>query len=176
MITIRTTGLVMSLPAPTAREAWDQLRSLPDVQALGIGSIDAEVAGWEKRGYGMFAVKEARTDELVGIVGLARPYRCAGPHLVGAMHPRWRGLDEGRAEPRSLEASRAVLEWWNESHAMPVFAHVERANTRGKRLAKALGGEPVDPTVEGYEPGVMADFLLRTGLAVEVAPGAGPRG
>jgi hypothetical protein len=142
------------------KRAWEELARRTDVVSLGLGSADSAVAHWKAHGYGPFALFWRDTSEFCGVAGLAKPWRCDGPHLLAAMLPAWRGIVEGRRESLTFEACREVLAWWFGLGRGEPFAHVEPRNKKGRHLAEALGGIRVAPR-QGYFRETMADYIFR---------------
>lgn len=126
---------------------------LRDARAVGLRSIRHAADHWAADGYGTFVVADDQ-GQVLGVAGLARPFRCVGPHLVCAVQPNHR---ERRV---ALAACAAVIGWWNSLNSVPVYAHVEPANEAGQRLAEALGGTLTRPTAEGTLESTCVDYVF----------------
>lgn len=114
----------------------------------------AEILGhWELRGYGLWAVEDRSTGELLGRVGLYNP-------------EGWPGLEVGWLIDRSrwgegfaAEAGRVSLEYaFREMNAPDVISVIHPANAASIRVAEKLGGRhqrdmrlgEIDVAIFGY--------------------------
>ncbi len=117
--------VMQHFPAPL-----DQLESDRMIDRL---RVDAA-----RRGFGMFAVSDRVTKELVGMVGLAVP-RWEAPFLP-AVEIGWRLARPFWGQGLAEEAARDVLTWAFEVLRLPrVVAFTAPANTRSWALMERLG-------------------------------------
>lgn len=92
------------------------------------------VGHWELRGFGLWAVEELDSGDLVGRIGVHRP-------------EGWPGLEVGWLVARrrwgrgyAIEAARASLEWArDELGAEHLISLIADDNSRSERVAKKLG-------------------------------------
>ena len=127
--------------AMSAEEAWRRLTSF--------------VGGWHFLGFGMWAVEEKATGELVGIVGLFNAWRDLEPQFGEEPEMGWIMAAETHGKGLASEACRAVVDWAEVNLApTPMWAIIAPANEPSLKLADKLGFERVaeaayhgDPTI-----------------------------
>lgn len=150
-------------PVVSDAKAWELLSEVPDIDSfVSPGKLGDVIDGWSDLDDGwwercchLYLIDENAT--VVGLVGLARRFRNAGPHLLCGMLPGWRGAYR-EGESRALRACRRVL--LLAKRCVPsVYAHVDPSNKKGARLAEALGGIRVAPSEE-YDPEQMIDYHI----------------
>lgn len=92
--------------------------------------------GWMLRGYGIFAVEDLETGDLVGWAGLWHPHNLDEPELCWSVFPQFAG--QGFAP----EAAGAALVWWTqmEGQAAP-FSFMHPDNRASQRVAEKLGAQ-----------------------------------
>jgi RimJ/RimL family protein N-acetyltransferase len=125
----------------SAEEAWRRLTSF--------------VGGWHFLGFGMWAVEEKATGELVGIVGLFNAWRDLEPEFGEEPEMGWIMAAETHGKGLASEACRAVVEWAESNlPPTPMWAIIAPANEPSLKLADKLGFERVaeaayhgDPTI-----------------------------
>jgi len=143
---------LIRIPTLGDAETWDILRGTQDLQwRLGLFPLVTELSGWSLRGYGLFVVLREGDGAVVGVAGLAPPFRNSGPHLLCGILPKCRG--SGRA----TRACLSVLNW-AQAHSFSVYAHVDLDNPDGDRLTMRLGGERVEPTAPDTSPEAKRDY------------------
>jgi RimJ/RimL family protein N-acetyltransferase len=105
-----------------ADEAWTKLESL--------------TASWFLRGYGVFAVDELESEDLVGWAGLWQPLSLQSPELCWSIFPAHAG--KGYA----VEAAAAALVWWTQMEGQEApFSYTHPDNKASQRVAEKLGAE-----------------------------------
>ncbi len=104
----------------TRPETWDRM-------AVMIGQ-------WGLRGYGVFAVEEAASRQVIGHTGILHPTDWPEPEIAYTISPAAWG--QGYA----TEAARAVRAWAFDSYAFPrLVSFIVPSNARSIRVAEKLG-------------------------------------
>ena len=106
--------------SPTHQETWR--------------AIAGYIGHWALRGYGLWAVEELGSGELVGRIGILNPPGWPGPEIAYTIGKRWwgRGL--------ATEGARAARDWAFET--LPVdelISLIDPANTASIAVATRLG-------------------------------------
>lgn len=113
--------------------------------------LAADVGTWQLRGFGVWAVRRLREDDLVGTAGFwqARGWPC---------ELTWWLLPEARGQGLALEASRAVLAHAGAAYGWTsVETYMPDANAAARGLALRLGATRVDRRV--FPDGVERDVF-----------------
>jgi RimJ/RimL family protein N-acetyltransferase len=101
-------------------ETWDRLAAM--------------IGQWGLRGYGVFAIEEAASRQVIGHVGILHPDDWPEPEIAYTIGPASWG--QGYA----TEAARAVRAWAFDSYAFPrLVSFIVPANARSIRVAEKLG-------------------------------------
>ena len=99
----------------------------------------AERGHWELRGFGLWTLVSAATQQVVGWVGLQQPAHYDVPELA------WHLTAASEGQGLAHEAAAAALAHGRASLGMTrVISYVSDANTRSLRLAERLGANVVE--------------------------------
>lgn len=161
--TLTTDRLILRAPRLSDFDAWADYYASPRsvheggpfgrAQAYRIWASD--VALWQLRGYGPFAVEDRTTRAHLGCVGIYQAADYPAPELGWFVVPK----AEGRGVAR--EAAAAVLHWLRDTTDWPHVTNIiDPANTRSIALGLRLGGV-IDPTLPGIDAG---DIVIRHDL------------
>jgi RimJ/RimL family protein N-acetyltransferase len=108
---------------PTRQEAWR--------------SVAGWIGHWALRGYGMWAIEERASGELIGRAGLINPLDWPGPEVGYLLGKRWWG--HGYA----TEAARAAMDWGFERVGFDrLISLIDPANAPSIAVALRLGETP----------------------------------
>ena len=146
---VETARLLLRVPELSDTEAlmgifWDPevveqkkvtLREPPGDLDLAVKNTRDMIRQWELRGYGLWAVIEKATGQVIGVVGFYHPQ---GP---------WPGVDLGWVLHRSrwghgfaTEAAAAALEWaWKNTRIDRVVSLIAPDDSRSIRIATKIG-------------------------------------
>lgn len=123
------------------------------------GAIDREAAydrlhsfagSWALRGYGVFAVEELESEELIGWAGLWHLHAFEEPELCWSIFPAYQG--QGYAP----EAAGAALVWWTQMEGQPApFSLTHPDNKASQRVAEKLGAEQGESVIVEGRPSRM---------------------
>lgn len=105
---------------PTRQETWR--------------AIAAYLGHWALRGYGLWAVDDRDSGELVGRIGILNPLEWPGPEVAYTIGKRWwgRGL--------ATEGARAALDWGFEHLEVDeLISLIDPANAASIAVATRLG-------------------------------------
>jgi RimJ/RimL family protein N-acetyltransferase len=166
------TGCLIDLPAPaldieTPRlrlrlfreedlDAYAEMCADPEVMRyIGDRKVMTRSEAWrhmammlghhQLRGYGLCAVEEKASGEMVGRVGIWRPD--GWPELEAAWTLRRRYWGKGYA----TEAARAAIDYaFRALEAERVISLIDEANTASIRVAERLGERPLEGMIEIY--------------------------
>jgi len=141
--TVRTQRLLLR---PVGPEHLDDLVALKaDEAAFGImlggtrtpeqtdAELRADIAFWQARGYGTWAVHEGVEDAFIGIVGLMQRPDGRGVALRFALWPQVRGRGYAR------EAAKAALEFGHAAGLSRIVAIARETNTASRAVLGDLG-------------------------------------
>lgn len=121
----------------------------------GYRAWGADVALWQLRGYGSFAMDQRQTGAYVGEVGIYQPEGYPGPELG------WFVVPEAEGKGYALEGARAVMAWIRETLGWTqINSIIDPENARSIALGLRLGGV-IDPELPGIDPG---DLVIRHDL------------
>lgn len=108
-------------------------RSIPGRQDVW-RSIAGWLGHWVMRGYGVWAVEERETGDLVGRIGLMNPADWPGPEVGYVLGKRWWG--RGYA----TEGARAAMDWGFENVGFEeLISLIDPANAASIAVATRLG-------------------------------------
>lgn len=105
---------------PTRQETWR--------------AIAAYIGHWALRGYGLWAVDDRETGELVGRIGILNPLEWPGPEIAYTIGKRWwgRGL--------ATEGARAARDWgFANLDVDELISLIDPANASSIAVATRLG-------------------------------------
>lgn len=110
------------------------------------GSMAALCGLWALRGYGMFAVEEARTGRLIGHAGVLHHADWPAPEIAYALAPNCWG--QGYA----TEAARTARDWFLAKHdPARLVSFIMPENRRSIRVAEKLGARRAERiTLRGF--------------------------
>jgi ribosomal-protein-alanine N-acetyltransferase len=95
-------------------------------------------AGFEKRGYGLWALELRATGEFVGFTGLSRPSFQA--HFTPAVEVGWRLARSAWGQGYASEAGRAALAFgFEEAGLGEIVSFTSAANTRSRSVMERIG-------------------------------------
>ncbi|UVC09356.1 GNAT family N-acetyltransferase [Rhizobium sp. TH2] len=129
------------------------------MQFIGNGSTrTAEQAGrsiasfereWDEKGYGLFAVEEKRTGDLIGFTGLSRPDFL--PEILPSIEIGWRFSRPSWGKGHASEAAAAALSFGvTELGISDIVSICQIGNRASVRIMQKLGmvfdRETIDPT------------------------------
>lgn len=162
--TIDASPLHLRLPVLADQDDWLAIAKQPDVLDLGLLEFKLAMSTWDDQGYGLFVVTEEASGEVLGLAGASKPFRCIGPHLLAAFHPKARAKPQPGSDTLGVLACRGVVSWWQDTFDLELFAHVAPQNKKGHRLALALGGHLLSENSElrlpDYLASVQADYVF----------------
>ena len=128
-----TDARFLSETAPKFIDAADD----PDALWWSMASI---IGHWHLRGYGMFAVLERKTDEVVGMVGPWYPQGWPEPELS------WHLVESAHGKGYAVEAANCVLDWlFHDQKWDTIVSLIADENEGSIALAKRLGAKPEEP-------------------------------
>lgn len=102
--------------------------------------VDRFVAGWEQRGYGLWAVEVRESSRFIGFVGLSSPTWQAP--FTPCIEVGWRLSKDAWGRGYAPEAARAALAWGFEHLDPPrgeFVSFTTVANTNSRRVMEKLG-------------------------------------
>jgi RimJ/RimL family protein N-acetyltransferase len=105
---------------PTRQETWR--------------AIAGYIGHWALRGYGLWAVDDRQSGELVGRIGILNPPDWPGPEVAYTIGKRWwgRGL--------ATEGARTARDWGFETHGFEeLVSLIDPANTASIAVASHIG-------------------------------------
>lgn len=142
---LETERLILRVPTPQDIDAYQAFYDVSDVVVGGYRGgrsgaevqaiLDRDIAHWAAKGFGMFVVRQASDDTVVGGTGLSHPDDWPSHELTWWLMPAARGTGF------ATEASRAVIGWaystlgWSQ-----VETHMRDENAAAHGLAQRLGG------------------------------------
>jgi RimJ/RimL family protein N-acetyltransferase len=145
---LETSRLLLRLPELDDAKAfmeifWDPevvakkqvtLTAPPGDLALATRSTSAMIQHWESRGYGLWAVVENATQQVIGAVGLQKYDGWPDVELAWVLHrSRW-------GHGFATEAARAVLQWtWTERKIDHIISLIAPHDSRSIRVATKIG-------------------------------------
>lgn len=161
--TLTTDRLILRAPRLSDFDAWADYYASPRsgheggpfdrAQAYRIWASD--VALWQLRGYGPFAVEDRTAGAHLGDVGIYQSADYPAPELG------WFTVPAAEGRGIAFEAAKTVLQWLRDTtdwcHVTNIIAP---ANTRSIALGERLGGV-IDPTLPGIDAG---DVVIRHDL------------
>lgn len=153
-------------------EPWCAMFSDPEIfRYIGGGVLSREdrwnrllrYAGhWTLLGYGMFAVFDKATGEIVGEVGLADFHRELGERFDGYPEAGWIMARATHGRGIASEAVAAAHDWMAREHAPArTVCIIHPDNAASLRLAAKLGYAPFDMGTYKDRPCVMLERLAR---------------
>lgn len=132
--------------------------------------------GWEEHGFGLFALEERGSGELLGFTGLSIPHFL--PEILPAVEIGWRLARHRWGQGFATEAARAVLEFAFEDRGLTRVVgvtHVE--NAASLRVMRRIGMRPVRETtvpglgVPAWVYDLTAEGFRRAAPTPDAAPG-----
>lgn len=161
--TLTTDRLILRAPRLADFDAWADYFTSPRsvfeggpfdrVQAYRIWASD--VALWQLRGYGPFAVEDRDTGVHLGDVGL---YQSAG---YPAAELGWFTVPQAEGKGIAFEAAQRVLGWLRDTTDWPHVTNIIHPdNDRSIALGLRLGGV-IDPSLPGID---QEDVVIRHDL------------
>ena len=102
--------------------------------------VDRMVAGWQQRGYGLWAVEVRETNRFIGFVGLSSP--TWEMPFTPCIEVGWRLAREAWGRGFAPEAARAALVWGAEHLDPPrgeFVSFTTVGNTKSRRVMDKLG-------------------------------------
>jgi RimJ/RimL family protein N-acetyltransferase len=144
---IRTARLLMRRWRESDREPFAELNADPYVMeyfpaALTRAQSDALIAmieaGFDRRGYGLWALQLLATGEFVGFTGLEVPSFQA--HFTPAVEVGWRLARSAWGQGYATEAARAALAFGFEQEGLgEIVSFTSMANLRSQAVMERLG-------------------------------------
>ncbi|MFC2950349.1 GNAT family N-acetyltransferase [Marinicaulis aureus] len=124
---------------------------------LAFRKLAADLGHWQLRDYGMWAVEEKTSGEMVGGAGLVWPEGWPRSELT------WWIIPSARRNGYALEASRAVIAYaYKELQWAQVETHMNDDNEAARNLALKLGGRVI--VREKFPDGYARDVYLLPAL------------
>ena len=121
--------------------------------------IERIEAGFEERGYGLWALELRETEELIGFTGLAVPGFDA--HFTPAVEVGWRLAAPSWGRGFATEAARAALEFgFGRAGLDEVVSFTSAGNERSRAVMERLGMVR-DPADDFDHPGIPEGHPLR---------------
>jgi len=144
MVTLETDRLLLRMFQQSDLDAYAAMSADPEVMRFLGGKVlnrneawrsMAQVCGhWQLRGYGMWAVVEKASGEMVGRVGCLHPEGWPGFEIGWTLRREFWG--QGYA----TEAARAAFDWAFEKLGIPhIISLIAPSNVRSIRVAERLG-------------------------------------
>lgn len=119
---------------------WIGAGAVRDLEQTRSGIVAIERA-WEASGYGLFAVEELATGDLIGFTGLTVPYFL--PEVMPAVEIAWRLGRRYWGMGLATEASAAALGFGLIDRGLPrIIAVVQIGNDASERIMVKLGMRP----------------------------------
>lgn len=110
----------------------------PMTPGLAWRRLALDIGHWALRGYGMWAVVDRQTDQMVGGCGLFWPEDYPRSELT------WWIVPSARRKGFALEASKAVINFgYDQLKWKLVETHMNDENTAARMLAEKLGGKVI---------------------------------
>ncbi|MDE3085606.1 MAG: GNAT family N-acetyltransferase [Acidobacteriota bacterium] len=161
---LATARLLLRRWVPADRGPLARINADPEVMAFRFAPlsrrqsdalIDEEEAGFDRRGFGLWAVERRRDRRLLGFTGLGTSD--FGAPFCPAVDIGWQLARHAWGQGYATEGARAVLAFaFDELGLSEVVAHTTRVNTRSRAVMARLGmtHDPVDD-FDGpwYRPG-----------------------
>ena len=161
---LSTERLLLRRWSPADRAPFARINADPEVTAFRFAPltrrqsdalIDQEEAGFDRDGFGLWAVERRRDRRLLGFTGLSRSD--FGAPFCPAVDIGWQLARHAWGQGYATEGAAAVLAFaFSELGLGEVVAHTTRANTRSRAVMERLGmaHDPVDD-FDGpwYRPG-----------------------
>lgn len=136
---------------PTRQECWR--------------SIAGWIGHWALRGYGVWAVEERASGDLIGRIGLMNPLDWPGPEVVWTLGKAWWG--HGYA----TEGARRALDWgFEERDFEELISLIDPANLPSIRVAGRLGEQLLRETELWGHPVLVYGMDRRSWQARRGAP------
>jgi RimJ/RimL family protein N-acetyltransferase len=101
------------------------------------GLIEKIEAGFEKNGFGLWALEVVKSDQFVGFTGLAAPAFEA--HFTPAVEVGWRLARGAWGNGYATEAGRAALEFGFERGLEEIVSFAALGNARSRAVMERLG-------------------------------------
>lgn len=102
-----------------------------------------QIGHWSVFGYGVFALVEKRSGDILGEAGLSDFRRRLGPDFDESPEITWSVLPEAQGLGFAGEASAAVLAWAEERGIRRTVALIHEENEPSHRVAAKLGYRPL---------------------------------
>lgn len=144
---VRTARLVLREWRDTDRAPFAALNGDPEVMrhfpstltpTQSSEMVDSMVAGWERRGFGLWAVERLDTGEFIGYVGLSSPSWSTEPLVeVG-----WRLARSSWGNGFAPEGARAALSFGFSSVRLPgneIVSFTTVENSKSRRVMEKIG-------------------------------------
>jgi ribosomal-protein-alanine N-acetyltransferase len=165
---LRTPRLTLRRWRDEDREPFAAMNADPRVMEffvapLSSGESDALVgrieAGFDRDGFGLWALAVRETNEFIGFTGLAPPEFEA--HFTPAVEVGWRLAASAWGQGYATEAARAALEFGFERAGLDeIVSMTSTGNVRSRAVMERLGMSR-DPADDFDHPGIPADDPLR---------------
>jgi RimJ/RimL family protein N-acetyltransferase len=140
---------------PEVMEHFSELLSRRQSDAL----VDSIEAGFERRGFGFWALELRESGEFVGFTGLAVPRFEA--HFTPAIEVGWRLARQAWGNGYATEAGRASLAQGFERHGLAEIVSFTSARNLRSQAVMARLGMSHDPADDFDHPLLAADDPLR---------------
>ena len=147
-------------PAPLDRRASDAL-------------VEAIEAGFERHGFGLWALESSEGGEFLGFTGLAVPTFEA--HFTPAVEIGWRLARSAWGCGYATEAARAALEFGFEQAGLAEIVSFTAASNRRSRAVMERLGMSHDPGDDFDHPALPPGHPLAPHVLYRIRPGGGYR-